>query len=109
MIDLMPGDDMAALHDGGRDPDGLPVQAPVAGQRYKLTGIYRAPYGLGCTLLNMDPYPYRGYFLFITKNQWVRQRNLRPGWYFRKLVQDTEASDGWFAAEFLKQLHGAGP
>lgn len=102
--DIRVGDDVVAIHDGGRDPDGFPTQAPVAGQRYKITGIYRMPYGLGCQLQGMDHWPYRGYCLYVKPKARIVCYGTVPGWYFRKLEPDTQGSDIWFAKELRKQL-----
>jgi hypothetical protein len=72
------GDVVVALEDGGHDKDGFPRQRPLKGRTYRLTGIYTMPYGLGCTLEGLDPFPYRGYFL-------MRAKGKKQRWYFEKL------------------------
>lgn len=78
---------MVATRDGGHDKDGFPFQRPIAGRVYRITGIYEERYGLGCTLQDMDPFPYKGYFLFRTG------KGQLSGWYFKKM----EAADADFS------------
>lgn len=73
------GDLVVATLDGGHDPSGFPRERPVARRYYRIAGVYEMPYGLGCTLEGMDPFPYKGYFL-------MRRVRTRKGtverWYF---------------------------
>lgn len=78
------GDVVVALRDGGHDKDGFPRERPIKGRLYRITGIYTMPYGLGCTLLGMDPFPYRGFFLLRE----TKRGGLVP--YFEK-VQPADA------------------
>lgn len=86
------GDAVVAIRNGGYDRHGLPVQRPMAGKVYRVTGIYEMAYGLGCTLEGMDPRPYKGYFLLVRPGY-----GARSGWYFKKVER---ASD-----EFIDMLH----
>lgn len=79
------GDVVVAIKPGGHDREGFPLQRPIVGRHYRVTSIYGMRYGLGCTLQGMDPFPYRGYFLHVTKGGQTIER----GWYFRKV----EAAD----------------
>ena len=80
MRDIRPGDVVVATRDGGHDRDGFPRERPLAGRTYRVTGIYEMRYGLGCTLAGMDPFPYKGYFLY------VKGKGARGGWYFERLA-----------------------
>jgi hypothetical protein len=84
-----------AIRNGGRDSAGLPRERPVAGGTYRILGIYQMRYGLGCRLAGMDPFPYKGYFLFVRPGT----RNIEPGWYFEKL----EKADDDFT-EFMRTI-----
>lgn len=68
-----------------------PIMRPHVGKIYTITSIYRANYGLGCTLEGLDPSPFRGYLLHVRK-PW--RRGMEEGWYFRKV----EAADEDFTA-----------
>lgn len=74
-----PGSVVVATRDGGRDPDGLPLDIPRAGHRYIVVDTYEMPYGLGCTLEGMDHFPYRGYYLHR------RGKGKSSGWYFKEV------------------------
>lgn len=88
--DINVGDVVVAIKPGGHDREGLPVQRPIVGRHYRITSIYGMRYGLGCTLQNMDPFPYRGYFLYVKRPT----RLIDGGWYFRKVeVADTEFTE----------------
>lgn len=92
MFDI--GDEVVAIRNGGKDRRGRPHDRPVKGEVYRITGIYRMSYGLGCTLEGLDPSPYRGFFLVC-----------RGELYFRKLVKDTQpatAEEG--SLDILKKL-----
>ena len=71
---------MIAVKDGAHDQYGLPLQRPVAGAQYKVTGTYEMPYGLGCTLEGMNPWPYRGYILHKRS-----KKNPDGIWYFQEI------------------------
>lgn len=75
-----PGSVVEALRDGGHDKKGQPVQRPVKGRRYMVLSTYEMRYGLGCTLVGLNPQPYLGYFLHVAHGP----RN-RLGWYFREV------------------------
>lgn len=87
------GDIVEATRHGGRDRYGRPLIVPVRGRIYKVTSIYEMSYGLGCTLQDMDPAPYKGYLLFVANNA-----KLKNGWYFRKADADPEFK------EFMKRM-----
>jgi hypothetical protein len=87
-----PGDVVVAVRDGGYDTAGRPVQRPERGKTYRIESVYEMRYGLGCTLVGMDPSPYRGYFLHVRK----RSRSFEAGWYFERI----ESAD----SEFTKTL-----
>ena len=81
------GSAVVATRDGGHDAAGLPKVRPIAGRTYRVTGIYRMSYGLGCTLQGMSAAPYRGYLLFVKSGHKV----MLPGWYFKPIaVADSE-------------------
>lgn len=61
----------------------------MRGHVYRITGTYEMPYGLGCTLLGLNPWPYAGYFLHR------RGKGTMSGWYFEPLK---EADDEEFLA-----------
>lgn len=82
MKNIRVGDAVVAIMNGGHDREGLPIERPVAGKVYRITSIYEMRYGLGCTLKGMDPFPYRGYFLWVRKGN----RVITPGWYFDRLA-----------------------
>jgi hypothetical protein len=79
MKDIRVGDAVVAIRNGGHDSDGLPFQRPIAGNVYRITSVYQMRYGLGCTLRGMDPFPYRGYFLYVRSGS-------KKGWYFERLA-----------------------
>jgi hypothetical protein len=89
------GDVVVATKDGGHDSAGFPVQRPIAGKTYRVTGIYKMKYGLGCTLQGMDPAPYNGYFLFVKR----RGKTVQDGWYFSPIPQ---ADDDFI--EFMREI-----
>jgi hypothetical protein len=94
------GDVVEAIKNGGFDATGYPRQRPQIGHYYRITSIYNMSYGLGCTLVGMNPAPYRGYFLY------VKPGKLRApaGWYFRPI----EKADPEFTAtlyEYLESKH----
>lgn len=84
------GEVVVALRDGGHDKDGFPRERPLAGRTYRITSIYEMPYGYGCTLAGLDPFPYAGYFL------WRKGKKKLSGWYFKPIEA---ASD-----EFLSMM-----
>lgn len=90
---IQPGDIVEATRDGGRDPQGFPLQYPRKGRIYKILSIYRAPYGLGCTLAGMSAYPYNGYLLHVQRG------GLPLGWYFRKADADEEFT------QWIRSIH----
>lgn len=75
-----PGSLVVALKDGGHDAMGLPTERPIAGHVYVINDTYEMPYGLGCTLVGMDPAPYRGYILHRRS-----KRNPEGTWYFQEV------------------------
>jgi hypothetical protein len=77
------GDAVVALKNGGHDSAGLPSQRPIAGCTYRITSIYEMKYGLGCTLKGMDPFPYRGYFLYVRRSS--TSGRVQKGWYFERV------------------------
>lgn len=93
------GDWVEARYPGGRDREGLPVQIPLKSRLYRIKSIYERAYGLGCTLESMDPWPYKGYLLFVLPE--VRKLG-RTGWYFRK----AEASPSF--QQMLKTIQSGG-
>lgn len=74
------GDLVVAVRDGGHDKYGFPRERPLAGRVYRVTSVYSMSYGLGCTLEGMDPFPYRGYFLYVENAPRTRR-----GWYFKRM------------------------
>lgn len=74
------GDNVVAVRNGEVGPMG-PVDIPVKGEVYTITGIYRMLYGLGCTLEGMCHVPYRGYVLFAKEGNGM----FPPGWYFERV------------------------
>jgi len=91
------GDIVTATRNGGRDKQGRPTQRPLAGRTYRVTSIYQMDYGLGCTLRGMEPWPYRGYFLYVAEGC-----GRLSGWYFSKV----EPADAKFT-EQMRALAGA--
>lgn len=85
--DFKAGDLVEAIRDGGHDKLGQPWQRPKRGRIYRLASVYATWYGLGCTLVGLDPKPYAGYFL-------LRGKEL----YFRKV----EEADEDFVAQMRK-------
>lgn len=92
------GEVVVAMRDGGHDNDGFPRERPLAGRTYRVTGIYEMPYGYGCTLDGMDPFPYQGYFLF-RKGRKDGKFSKLAGWYFKPM----EVAEEWFS-EFLYRM-----
>ena len=97
--DLKPGDEVVAIKAAGKDKMGRPKCRPKIGKRYIVTSIYTAAYGLGCTLKDLDPHPYRGYILF--SKGW---RDAEPGWYFRKLQKDDRPAEEKFIQLFKDRI-----
>lgn len=79
------GDVVEAVVDGGRDKRRLPIEYPRIGRIYRIKSIYEMKYGLGCTLFDMDPDPYKGYLLFVKPEVTFARRK---GWYFRPAKAD---------------------
>lgn len=75
------GDVVEAIRDGGVDRNYLPEIIPEKSKLYRVTSVYDAKYGLGCTLKGLDPRPYKGYLLFVLPGI----KFAEPGWYFRKV------------------------
>ena len=86
---------LLAVRDGGKDRFGLPMSVPHVGGRYIVTGTYEMPYGLGCTLLGMDPSPYRGYILHKRS-----KKDPRGVWFF---VEVDPAEDYLKAQEIFER------
>lgn len=95
--DIRVGAMVVATKNGGHDQYGMPMQRPEVGKLYRVTSVYEMRYGLGCTLRGMDPFPYRGYFLYVKRPS----RTIEAGWYFKPL----EAADQEWTAT-LRELLG---
>lgn len=80
------GDEVICIQDQGPAPLG-PCDLPRFGEKYIVTGVYRAKYGLGCTLHGMNHRPYRGYLLFVHD---PFHPSIKRGWYYAK-VEPTQA------------------
>lgn len=104
MAEIRVGDTVVATMHGGHDSAGLPRERPVAGRAYRVLGIYRVRYGLGCRLEGMDPFPYKGYFLFVSPRYVRRGMRIQPGWYFTKV----EKADAEFTEQLRKAIAGDG-
>lgn len=74
------GDKVVCIKAPGVTPRG-PKDVPSVGGYYVITGIYKERYGLGCTLAGLDPRPYKGYFLHVSRSTFGQEL----GWYFEKL------------------------
>lgn len=74
------GDTVVCIGEAGTQcEDG---NRPEIGEVYTITSIYEQFYGIGCTLEGMDPFPFKGYLLFVDRPFAL---DMARGWYFRKL------------------------
>lgn len=104
MAEIRAGDMVVATKNGGHDSSGMPYERPIAGRAYRVLGVYQMRYGLGCRLEGMDPWPYKGYFLYVHP-RYVRSRmRAEPGWYFTRL----EKADADFTRQLREVLAGHG-
>lgn len=72
-----------AVQDGTQDKDGLPLQIPLAGRKYRLNQLYATQHGIHATLLDehgkeMDNKPHMGYRIF----SWMPDDELGCPWFF---------------------------
>ena len=79
---INPGDKLICVLPPAVSAGGLPEQLPRIGRRYTLADTYSAPYGIGCTLEELDARPYRGYVFWALPGNSL---HVAAGWYFARL------------------------
>lgn len=101
------GDIVVATRKGSQDARGLPANIPAKGKTYRVKRVYPMPYGLGCEIEGLNPFPYRGFLLYVSPSRASKWKKIGPdGWFFEKV----EKADDEFAQSIARRkVMGGGP
>ncbi len=95
------GDIVVVTRNGSQDAEGLPRSIPIEGKTYRIKHVYPMPYGLGCEISGLNPWPYRGFLLYVSPSRSKKWKNIGPeGWFFAKVEK---ADEGFMESIFSKE------